>query len=422
MNETLKQHNINQLNKNTMKNQKTIIERRYKGVKVSVVLNDRYILKDGTCKVMLKVYHNGKYATISTGHHASSVDNIEPMVSESLQKTVNSFFLKYTEPIDSGTFTLKSLDRDSDSKAPVETVLGLVNARIAKMEQEHRYGTLSHWNGLKKAIVESVGDIPLNGVNAASVKPLYKHLERFSQTTRCIYLNDLKSTLNEAVYRNLMKPEQSPFKRSPYDTNPLKIVIPKSTKRTDRFLTKDEMMKIWDYNMEHPNRHVSVFLLSYIWGGMNYTDLMDLKFDIHWKNTNGTELRFVRKKTESKSDLMVRLPITQRVRTLFNLLCIVEKEGNLFNVPNNPKEYRKHILYMNKMCADTMLRVSRALGIGKKVTPTYARHSFATIANRLMLPYNWIEYQMAHSNNGISSHYMGGFSIEQLSGFCDKML
>ena len=66
--------------------------------------------------------------------------------------------------------------------------------------------------------------------------------------------------------------------------------------------------------------------------------------------------------------------------------------------------------------------MAQKIGIDKKVTMTYARHTFATIANRRRLPYNFIEAVMGHTNNEISSHYVAGYSTEEMLELMQEML
>ena len=408
-----------------MKEKDTIITKRYSNVVLEIRTDRSYRMKDGSYKIILRAYHNRRYANISTGHHTTG-EGIDADTYEALDTMLRRVFDRCRPLIDEGSFSLDVVKGFASDRTICSTTLNeLVRERINRMESNGQRGTVTHWKGMLKKLDDSCGQIRLSDVNSVRLKPMVEAIRSKSKATQEIYLNDLRAVINEAIYKEYLKPSQNPFKISRYDTSDTKIVIPKGRKRTEMYLTQEEMRKIYEYHREKPSKATGMFLLSYLLGGMNYADMLRLRFDDHWKNTDGRELAFIRKKTERVNSFTVRLAVTDKVREIMDSIGIDDSEGN-FLFPqiysDNDQQMYDNILSERYKRGVQLKRICRRIGIGKDISPTYARHSFATIANRLQLPYSWIEYAMAHSNQNISSHYMGGYSTDQLIEFTEKLL
>ena len=409
-------------------NEKAIITKNYCGVKFEVIIDNRYARRDGTFKVALRIYHGGKYAYINTGVYAATPADIDKDNYSALENLMNRTFQKCRPYIDEDIFTVKSVDGiiGGMEKKDVKTINELIERRLERMEKDGKFGTLQTWRGFATSFNKAMGQMCLKDVNAVTMHKYAEYLKNnYSQTTQTFYLNDLKAVINEAIYNKYLKESQNPFKVSRYDCDPNKIIVPKSAKRTDRYLTHDEIRRIWKYNQENPDYYVSAFLMSYLMGGINIADLVNITFDSHYWNTNQKEIAFTRQKTAEKNDFTVRLAITDKIRELFNIMgvTVTTNAKILSKEAEKPsKNYHARDLRINSLIKYHIQLVCKAIGIQKNVSATWARHSFATIANRLQLPFAWIEYTMGHANNNISSHYMGGYTTEQLHEFSNQLL
>lgn len=410
-------------------NEKAIITKNYCGVKFEVIIDNRYARRDGTFKVALRIYYGGKYAYINTGVYAATPADIDKDNYSALENLMNRTFQKCRPYIDEDIFTVKSVDGiiGGMEKKDVKTINELIERRLERMEKDGKFGTLRTWRGFATSFNKAMGQMCLKDVNAVTMHKYAEYLKNnYSQTTQTFYLNDLKAVINEAIYNKYLKESQNPFKVSRYDCDPNKIIVPKSAKRTDHYLTRDEMRAIWEYNQTNPDYYVSTFLLSYLLGGANVADLVNMKFDNHFFNTNEMEIAFTRQKTIEKNDFMVRLAVTEKVKDLFKYMDVaIEKNGNILGeqaIKKSAKNYHERNILINAYIKYHMNTLCKKIGINKNVSATWARHSFATIANRLQLPFAWIEYSMGHANNNISSHYMGGYTTEQLHSFSSKLL
>lgn len=392
--------------------QTTMMASNANGVKLSLTFDNRYLSKNGY-PVVVRVYKDRQWAYVTTGFNMTA-DEFKNVNGESL-KALENKFNKVKEwcvkSVNDGSFTMKAARGCLKEKDNCSTLTGLMELKMQtltnKATRQNYSVTMTkvkeHWDdGLKVQNVTSETLLSLmNGMLS----------EGLSSASVNIYMSTIKASINYAIYKGLFDEKRYPFKKNAWECD--KVSLPKSAKRQDRWIGIDEMREVWNKFKETKNRWLGLFLFSYLTGGMNLADMMDLKFTREWiaKDT----IRFVRKKTAHKVSESHALPISSHVKELLNILGIEPVEGNMV-FPFLEGEYFSRKGSASNMIARAMKRY------GFDISMTYARHSFATIATKNKMPASMVEQAMCHTNNGVSSHYIAGWDVDDMREEFEKLL
>ena len=203
-----------------------------------------------------------------------------------------------------------------------------------------------------------------------------------------------------------------------------KVVVPKSNKRDDRYITKQEMQQLWGWFKRTKNKWVGYFMFSYLHGGINLADMVDLRFNDFWFAEGG--FVFTRKKTAHKTNRKVAVPATTWTQELFDTLNIEPtKNKRVFaglEYDGTDADYQRLKSGVHTNIDRSLAKACKELEINKKVTMTTARHSFATIATKEGIPYVMVENAMGHTLGSVASHYIGSFSVEEMRPDFEKLL
>ena len=398
----------------------------YSGIEVSLIVDKRYERKDGLYNVCVMLYHNRLYHFYQTGFRVKDFSQAGQREQEAAKKKFNEAYELVCDLADMGTFSFEDFKSKIDAPE-IETLNGFMRVRIKEYLDKNQYSTAGHYSAALKLFTTVCGEVTFSRVNKEVVSKFKRYMEsrpdRYSQSTTLIYLSDLKSCINEALYKKLIKEVNYPFKRNSYERD--KIEMPKPTERTNSFLNKDEMMQVFDYYYKTKDEFIGLFLFSYLSGGMNLADVLTLKYNSHYYETEEKEFSYKRKKTEKKNDFSIRVAISDKLREF-----IPEKSNSddyvfpYFRDCKTDKERRNKKLTVCNTVNYHLKKMCRDLGFEKDVTPTFARHSFATVLRRqpLEVPESFVEYSMGHSLKGSAKNYFGGFTTEQLLRFSSYLV
>lgn len=405
-----------------------IIKKSYFDVDCTLVFDERYAHKDGTHNISVMLYHNGKYYHHKTGLKLKSWDDASPREQQTVYKMYDKIYDLVADLVDQQSFSFDELCARLEAPK-ANTLNDFMRERIKVYESKKQFSTASHFTCALNLYTKVCGETPFAAVNSRVMNKLMAYMkeevngkQRYSNATICIYFSDLKSCINEAAYKGLVKDANYPFKKNHYDTS--KIEIPKSEARTLSFLTKDEMNKVFDYYKETKNEYIGLFLFSYLAGGMNLADVFKLKWSQHYFDTNQRELIYKRSKTAKKNDFFIRVAISDTMREIISS-SNPQLNDYVFHYTAGIKDEREARMRGKTICnlVTYHLKVmSEKLGFNKIVTPTFARHSYATILRRECVPGDYVEYTMGHSMNGSAGNYFAGYTTEQMLEFNKKLL
>lgn len=240
-----------------------------------------------------------------------------------------------------------------------------------------------------------------------------------SITTVSIYARALRTAFNEAITNGIVEADKYPFGLRGFS-------IP-SGKNIKKALSTKDLELIKNYapepdSMEERSR--DFWLFSYYGNGMNFKDLLSLRF----KDLKDTDIYFQRAKTKGKTNESTLI----RVRVNNHIKEVIEKYGNKPSRPNDlifpylkvtdtPENQRLSIHLFITSTNKYMNRIGEKLGIKSKLNTYEARHTFATQLMRNNAPSQIIGSSMGHSNPATTANYLGSFEKEAEDSYLDML-
>lgn len=253
----------------------------------------------------------------------------------------------------------------------------------------------------------------------------------------------LRAVLNRAISEGAASAQNYPFSRSVSDRHKFsisKFVI--STQK--RAISRDDVRKVEAYGpapthvgayadvknaaeVERLRRAKNIFLFSFYVGGINFVDLVQLR----WRNLTldaegNTRLTYTRQKTGG----------TFSIRLLGPAMDIIEAYRPFTN--NGPNSYIFDILKtdihttpksITNRLKKTMGQVNTDLktigkraGIETPLTTYVARHSFATVMKRSGVATAIISEAMGHKTEAITTVYLDSFATEKIDAAYEVLL
>jgi integrase len=240
-----------------------------------------------------------------------------------------------------------------------------------------------------------------------------------SITTVSIYAKALRTTFNEIIANGLISQDKYPFGLRGFS-------IPSGKNIKKALSNKDlELIKSYEPEMDSlEERSRDFWLFSYYGQGMNFADLLTLKF----KDLKETGIYFVRAKTKGKAgdDKLIHVRLTDFMKE------VIKKHGNrkgkptdyifpYLNLTDNAKRQKEVVHLFVANTNKYMNRIGQKLGIESKLNTYEARHTFATKLLRSNAPLALISNKLGHSSISTTENYLGSFEKETEDYFLDML-
>ncbi len=229
-----------------------------------------------------------------------------------------------------------------------------------------------------------------------------------------VRMRELRALYNDAIKRGIVDEKLYPFKT--YKVSKLK------GSGIKKALTKTEIKKIIDFDeLKYPHLAESkkLFLFSYFTSGMNFFDIMKLR----WSNIQNGRIIYTRSKTKRNFSVKILEPVriileeykNQNLTTDY-VFPILLKEG-LTPIQIENRKAKK----LKKFNSD-LKKLAKILGIESKVTSYVARHSYATNLKESGVSIDMISQSMGHQNVGITTAYLKDFDNNIIDDANEKLL
>lgn len=420
--------NLPTKNKEKMKKAKkqSKIKQRVNGACVELMFDNRYLKDSGKYPVCVRVYANKKYTYIPTGYDVTpqEFEHLPMHIEQDLCDKYNKVRDWLVANNNGGWCDLDALKKVlSGGVCAGQTLCDIILEKAALANAE---GTESNYQAVAKSIKLVFADgLDARRVGVGSIKKYKEWLEGngAKPATINIHLSIIRASVNYGIYKGYLKPEQYPFKRQAMEID--KITIPQSDKRDENYLSKTDMQTLWGYFKQTKTKHLGWFLFSYLHGGMNIADMMGLRFTDFWFSEGG--FVYQREKTKGKNNFKVVVPATTWTSELLDIMGITPTKGELVfkdmgGLRQSDKGYAVAKNRLSNNANQTLKAVGKKSGVEKSISMTVARHSFATTATKERMPFAMIERAMGHSTGGVSSHYIGGFTVDEMRPDFEKLL
>lgn len=160
-----------------------------------------------------------------------------------------------------------------------------------------------------------------------------------------------------------------------------------------RIIDKTDLLKIFNFETSHEptQQAIDLFKLSFCLQGINFKDLLNAKHTDIYNNV----LQYKRAKTGK----IINVKIEQEAWEIIN-----KYKGKKYLL-NFCEGTIKHS-YIRQQVNQQLKNIVQQLNININVTTYYARHTWATVARKINIPYDIIREGLGHSNNEVTAIYI----------------
>lgn len=237
--------------------------------------------------------------------------------------------------------------------------------------------------------------------------------EKVTETTLSIYLRTLRALFNEAIQNGEIPKGAYPF----HSSEKTGYKIPKG-EGTKIALTVDQIKKIAELELKGSKKRCrDMFLLSFFLGGINFKDLLTLR----WRNINNGEVNFIRDKTRHtiRSSKNIIVPLTEPAKAILESWGNPDKSPDAFVINHlndgmSAEKARDSIKSFTKQVNKQLGEIARHESLQiKGLSTMVARHSFATIMKNSGSSVAFIGEILGHTSTKTTESYLKSFESEQ---------
>ncbi|KOH44733.1 integrase [Sunxiuqinia dokdonensis] len=318
-------------------------------------------------------------------------------------------------------FTLTNLLNVNKSEVKEKTVGEFYRELILHYKQTNKAGNRLIYKGSHNSIKEfSKGrlNILFADIDIQWLQRYEKWLRSKGnkETTMSLLFRTLRSAYNKAI-------ESKAANKTNYPFNEFKI-SKFDIKTKKRSITKDDILKLMNLDLSAETESVrfsrDVFIFSYLSGGINFTDIANLRFE----NIVDRRLKYIRQKTGKKIGLIISqtaidlLKPYQRCENIENYLFPILDTKRHKTAIQKQNRIHKILVRVNK----DLKRVAELAKIDFNLSTYVARHSFATVLKNSGVDIALISETLGHSDLSTTQIYLDSFENEQIKGAMDHLL
>ncbi len=316
-------------------------------------------------------------------------------------------------------FTLKEFeDKFRTTSNESISVFEFWDEIITEMENSKRMGNARVNKETSKSIKKFYGsdELTFGQVNVYFLEKYEVFLRKNGGSNGGIgvKMRALRALYNIAIRRGLIKKSKYPFidyKISKLKSNPFK-----------RALSMDAIKKIErleDMGSNRLNNAKNYFLFSFYTRGMNFADMMSLK----WTNVSENNIYYTRAKTKVSFVIKILPPI----RDILEYYKLYGNQTNyifpiLFREDYTPNQLQNRKKKMLSEYNQDLRHIARLCGLDKSFTSYAARHSFANCLKQKGVSTDIISESMGHQNLGVTQAYLKTLGNTILDNACEVLL
>lgn len=388
--------------------------------------------KEGQYPVVLKIIKDRQIKVITLGISCLKKDWDEANVK--FKKSQNNFMQRNRALLKKKEEALKIID---------DFILDGIDFTLNQFEAKFR-GRKSSKITVSEFWIEKVSDLNKAGRtgNARAYKDVYNSFFKFHTNKNLVFreitptlldkyetylrsnnntdggigvkMRELRALFNDAIKKGVVDEKYYPFKI--YKVSKLK------GKGIKKALTRDEMKLMEALNTDE-NPHLidakNYMLFSYYMGGMNFVDVMKLK----WENIQGDRVLYIRSKTKGRFSVKMLAPVKKLIayykaqnRVTDYVFPILLRD----NLTPMQIENRKHktLSKFNQQLKE----IAKVQGVKQNVTSYVIRHSFATNLKFAGISADLIGESMGHHDVSVTKAYLKEFDDEVIDNAMNKLL
>jgi integrase/recombinase XerD len=292
------------------------------------------------------------------------------------------------------------------SKSKGANVISYFDFAMNQCLKEGRISTGNSYECAKNSLDDIMGIAELNfrDITPQWLREYERKMKRLEKsiTTIKIYLGALRTVYLKAIEDKIVSKDHFPFGEN--------YTIP-TAENNKRPLERSEVELIANYTGDPlTERYRDFFLLSYYLVGLNFADLLSIR----WSQIDGNILEVLRQKTANtrRKQRKIQLVISTKARKIIDLHG--NKDGiyvfDVVSPKDDPKTVRRKIKNFTRATNQALERICKAVKINKKVSTMYARHSAASHSLIFGATIADISQALGHSDLRITSKYISSLS------------
>jgi len=274
------------------------------------------------------------------------------------------------------------------------------------------YNVLLRYTKLAKLNLP-ISDVTVEWLNSLEKWLLKEDYKPISISTR---FRTIRSVFNKAVEMNAVSKADYPFDNFK--------VSKFNVKTKKRAITKEDMKRIMNLNLDGESYLTQfsrdIFVFSYLHGGINFTDLANLKYE----NILENRIEYIRQKTGQD----ITIPLFDEGREIINRYKSVDPNSiYIFPILNErlhksaQQKYNrihKYTGHINKH----LKTIGELAKIDMTLTTYVARHTYATVLKRSGVNTSIISESLGHSSEKITQIYLDSFENSQIDEAMKNLL
>jgi len=298
------------------------------------------------------------------------------------------------------------------------TVLGFVDQRVKELVSEKSIGNSNAYKQLKNMLLKyKPGEYIFSDIDYNFLKGFESFLlARGSKKSNVhFYMRTFRATVNEAIRRELLDPEQYPF-ATQFNKNKYSFAHLKND-YDPKPLAMDDLERLKSFPVDqypHLQSSYDIFIFLLRARGLNFVDLCNLTVD----NLVAGRLNYIRQKTGKLYSIKMTTEMAE----------IIEKykgEQYLFPIlddaPIRASARYHHVRKALRVFNGQLREISEILGFKKKMTSYTARYSYTNILVQNNVSVPLIQQALGHASIATTQHYIRKFANDEVDQV-DKLI
>jgi integrase len=390
---------------------------------VKIILRKDKVLASGKYPIMLRVTFNrkpkyyvlkGENNTLSCELHKWNKDIGRFNRDKKSNQFLDQYELKANEvlrQLEHSDFSFKAFESRYFKKYDSQSIISFFNHLIGKLKAENRLSSASSYRDTRNRLSEFKPDLSFQDIDLRFLESFERHLHDKGNSTNSIgiYMRTLRAVYNKAITEEIINDVNYPFKKYKIKTgNPPK-----------RALSKEDIVKLMNSKQKKNSRKwhsLNYFIFSYLTRGMNFKDMVLLKWN---DNILGDRIVYIRAKTaNTKKSLDPNIiKIEPEIQDILNrypkandfVFPILEPELPASTVRHRIKNRLKRLSKDLSEIA-TELEINHA----EKITFYWARHTYATTLKRSGISTAVISEALGHNSEATTKAYLDKFEQTEI--------
>ena len=339
--------------------------------------------KDGRCPVKLRVTIDRRARYYSIGSYFLSEKEYNLVYCEKPKKQYKKLLQTFTAIEEKAIKLLEAMEMPTfeqfkrlfTQKGTGGNVKKYFEQRIEELKKDNAFGTATTYDNALTSFEDIKGITALNfkQVNPEWLKDYHKKMivKGRSRNTISIYTRCLRYLYNLAIKDGVISEKYYPFGK---DSG--KYQIP-SSQNNKRPLQREEIIALVNYSGNPFHEYYrDFFMLSYYLIGLNFADLLTIK----WKQIQDNTLTVARQKTaHNANEVTINLYITQKAWAIIDRYSNKDSEF-VFDIASSkdPEQRKRQVRNFTRNCNQSLKKIAKIIGINERISTMFARHSAAS--------------------------------------------